>query len=277
LIEMIHNCKARYEKPMAAKELGLDPIEAPASVVATLRQLILGGHFPPGTRLAEIPVAQTLGVSRTPVRLAFRTLNQEGLLQRVGKRGLEVRAFTEADVLCAVEVRGVLEGLAARRLAEAGVAPPLLAQLEQCLAEGEQVLAGGRLTARDVDRWSALNQRFHAGIVSAGGSRVIGDAIARNNHLPFAAADSIAIDKRALPAEYRKLQLAQLQHRLIVEALRRGESARAETLMREHAYIGLRYASLFGLETPSALAARPVAPATERGIKRTKLAKPAAA
>ena len=142
---------------MAVKELELDPIEAPASVVATLRQLILGGHFPPGTRLAEIPVAQTLGVSRTPVRLAFRTLNQEGLLQRVGKRGLEVRAFTEADVLCAVEVRGVLEGLAARRLAEAGVAP---AQLEQCLAEGEQVLAGGRLTARDVDRWSALNQRF---------------------------------------------------------------------------------------------------------------------
>lgn len=254
----------------------LDPESASPSVVATLRQLILEGRYPPGTRLAEIPVAQSLGVSRTPVRLAFRTLTQEGLLQRVGKRGLEVRAFTEADVLCAVEVRGVLEGLAARRLAEAGVPPALLAQLEQCLAEGERVLAGTRLSATDVDRWSALNQRFHDAIVGGTGSRVIGDAIARNNHLPFAAADSIAIDKRALPAELRKLQLAQLQHRLIVEALRGGESARAETLMREHAYIGLRYAALFGLQTPPALVpAEPVAAGTRRSSRRTKLAAPA--
>lgn len=238
----------------------LNPNEAAPSVVATLRQLILEGRYPPGTRLAEIPVAQALGVSRTPVRLAFRTLSQEGLLQQVGKRGLEVRAFTETDVLCAVEVRGVLEGLAARRLAEAGLAAPLLAELQDCLTEGEQVLSGGRLTARDVDRWSALNRRFHSAIVGATGSRVIADAIARNNHLPFAAADSITIDKRALPAEYRKLQLAQLQHRLIVEALQRGESARAETLMREHAYIGLRYAALFGLEAP------PLPPASGDGV-----------
>jgi GntR family transcriptional regulator of vanillate catabolism len=247
----------------------LDPNGAPPSVVATLRQAILEGHYPPGTRLAEIPVAEALGVSRTPVRLAFRTLSQEGLLQRVGKRGLEVRAFTEADVLCAVEVRGVLEGLAARRLAEAGVPLPLLAQLEQCLADGEDVLADGRLTSSDVDRWSALNQRFHDTIVGSTGSRVIGDAIARNNHLPFAAADSIAIDKRALPAEYRKLQLAQVQHRLIVEALRRGESARAETLMREHAYIGLRYAALFGLQTPH-MASDP-APVTAATKPRARL------
>jgi len=259
---------------IGAKQPQLDPIAASPSVVATLRQLILDGHYTPGTRLAEIPVAHALGVSRTPVRLAFRTLSQEGLLQRVGKRGLEVRDFTEADVLCAVEVRGVLEGLAARRLAEAGLAPSLLAQLEQCLADGDAVLAQGRLTASDVDRWSALNQRFHNAIVGAGGSRVIGDAIARNNHLPFAAADSIAIDKRALPAELRKLQLAQLQHRLIVEALRRGESARAETLMREHAYIGLRYAALFGLQTPPALSGPPVAAATKRRGRRTKLATP---
>ncbi len=65
-----------------------------ASVVAALRQLIVGGRYPPGTRLAEIPVAEGLGVSRTPVRLAFRTLEQEGLLEKVGKRGLVVRAFS---------------------------------------------------------------------------------------------------------------------------------------------------------------------------------------
>ncbi len=232
----------------------LDPIdssdEAAPSVVATLRQLIIEGRYPPGTRLAEIPVAEALGVSRTPVRLAFRTLAQEGLLETVGKRGLVVRAFTETDVLCAVEVRGALEGLAARRIAEAGAAQSLLARLRECLDDGEDVLAAGKLGLRDVDRWSAMNRRFHAAIVESAGSRVIADAIARNNHLPFAAADSIAIDREALASEYRKLQLAQLQHRLVVEAIARGEGARAEALMREHAYIGLRYAALFGLDTP---------------------------
>jgi len=101
-----------------------------ASVVARLRQSIIEGRYAAGERLAEIPVAEQLGVSRTPVRLAFRTLEQEGLLQKVGKRGLVVRGFSEADVLCAVEVRGALEGLAARRLAESGLPPEVRAALE---------------------------------------------------------------------------------------------------------------------------------------------------
>jgi GntR family transcriptional regulator of vanillate catabolism len=232
----------------------MDPIDHPApeaaSVVAALRQRIVDGHYPPGTRLAEIPVADALGVSRTPVRLAFRTLEQEGLLEKIGKRGLVVRAFTQADVLCAIEVRGALEGLAARRLAEAGITPGLLATLQRCLADGEQVLAQGRLAEGDIARWSRLNQVFHDTIVGGTGSRVIADAIARNNHLPFASADSITIDPQALDREFRKLQFAQLQHRLIVEALRGRESARVETLMREHANIGLRYGALFGLDNP---------------------------
>jgi GntR family transcriptional regulator of vanillate catabolism len=232
----------------------MDPIEPihadPAGIVAALRQLIVEGRYPPGARLAEIPVAAALGVSRTPVRLAFRTLEQEGLLHKVGKRGLVVRDFTEADVLCAVEVRGALEGLAARRLAEGGATPALLARLQAALDEGERVLAEPALTEAAVARWARLNQAFHGAIVDGTGSRVIADAIARNNHLPFASADSITLDRRALDREHRKLQMAQLQHRLIVEALQRGESARVETLMREHALIGVRYGQLFGLEAP---------------------------
>ena len=60
----------------------MDPDEhQSASVVARLRQWIIEGRYAPGERLAEIPVAEQLGVSRTPVRLAFRTLEQEGLAQ----------------------------------------------------------------------------------------------------------------------------------------------------------------------------------------------------
>ena len=240
----------------------MNPIDAPqtetddeatrgaAGVVARLRKLIIGGHYPPGARLGEEAVAEALGVSRTPVRLAFRSLEQEGLLQKTGKRGLVVRAFTEADVLCALEVRGALEGLAARRLAERGVDAPLRGRLVACIERGRALLAGGVLRADDTGPWSRLNQDFHQAIVGAAGSAVIAEAIARNNHLPFASAEAIIIDSSALDREYQKLRMAQWQHELVLEALLQGESARVEALMREHACIGLRYGRILGLAGP---------------------------
>lgn len=220
------------------------------SVVVSLRRMIIEGHFTPGERLAELAVANALRVSRTPVRLAFRTLEQEGLLQKAGKRGFVVRQFSEADVLCGLEVRGVLEGLAARHLAERGVPASVLQRLQECLAAGREVLAKGSITEADIGRWSALNQSFHDCIVTADSSPVIADAIARNNHLPFASADSIIIDMAVLDREYEKLRVAQLQHELVVDALVQRESARVEMLMREHAYVGFRYGRLFGLSSP---------------------------
>lgn len=226
-----------------------------ASLLATLRRQIIEGHYPPGTRLGEEAVAESLGVSRTPVRLAFRTLEQEGLLHKLGKRGLVVREFSDADVLCALEVRGALEGLAARRLCESAMSTAVEAELQDCVHVGQAVLAKGHLSTADIDAWSALNRRFHHAIVDAAGSPVIKDAIARNNHLPFASADSITLDLSALEREYDKLRLAQLHHELVLDALRRRESARVEALMREHAYIGVRYGRLLGL-TPGATSPR---------------------
>ena len=231
------------------KTLGHESVgEARAgSLVAQLRRWLAEGRYAAGSRLAEETVAQDLGVSRTPVRLAFRTLAQEGLLESAGKRGYVVRAFSADDVRCAVEVRGALEGLAARRLCERGLDAATRALFEQCLADGDALLARGQLHADDIECWSAVNARFHAALVAGAGSRVVADAIARNDHLPFASADSITFEAEQLGAETRKLQVAQMQHRLIVDALLAREGARVEALVREHALIGVRYASLFGL------------------------------
>jgi GntR family transcriptional regulator, vanillate catabolism transcriptional regulator len=109
------------------------------------------------------------------------------------------------------------------------------------------VLDKGFLVPDDVGAWSRLNDRFHSAVIEAAGSPVIADTIARNNHLPFASAGSITLDTGALDKEYAKLRFAHDQHCLIVDALERRESARAEMLMREHAYVGLRYGRLFGL------------------------------
>ncbi len=214
-------------------------------IVAALRKRILDGQYAPGERLAEIPVAEALGVSRTPVRLAFRTLEQEGLLQRVGKRALAVRVFSQEDVRCAIEVRGVLEGLAARLLAERRLDPKTAETLRVCLIDGEAIVGKKRLSEEDIGAWSEVNARFHGAIVSAEKGRVIADAIARNNHLPFASADSIIIDRSDLQGAHQRLRIAQLHHRLVFAALENGEAARVEMLMREHAQIGLRYDELF--------------------------------
>ena len=91
------------------------------------------------------------------------------------------------------------------------------------------------------DPRQVLGRNRRPGILDRHPHRVVADAIDRNNRLPFASSDSITVDRGALDKEYEKLRVAQLQHRLVFEALEGGEAARVEGLMREHAYIGLRY------------------------------------
>src|SRR5256886_5524923 len=86
--------------------------------IVRIREMILRGELGPGERVAEAPRAELLGMSRTPVRQALPVLAQEGLLAEHQTRGYVVRGFSTADVLDAIDLRGVLEGLAARRVAE---------------------------------------------------------------------------------------------------------------------------------------------------------------
>ena len=80
--------------------------------VVRIREMILRGELAPGQRVAEAPLAETLGMSRTPVRQALPLLAQEGLLTEHETRGYVVRAFTAADIIDAIELRAIIEGLA---------------------------------------------------------------------------------------------------------------------------------------------------------------------
>src|ERR1700754_244260 len=91
-----------------------------SAAIVRIREMILRGEIAPGQRVAEAPLADRLGVSRTPVRQALPLLAQEGLLLEHETRGYVVRAFTSADIIDAIDLRAVLEGLAARRVAELG-------------------------------------------------------------------------------------------------------------------------------------------------------------
>jgi GntR family transcriptional regulator of vanillate catabolism len=217
-------------------------------VVLKLRELILSGELPAGQRVAEIPVSERLGVSRTPVRQALSVLAQEGLLAATGKRGYVVHEFTAKDIEDAIDVRGILEGSAGRLVAENGPDPELLAQLESCLAEGAAITGKQKYGPDDDIRWSEVNGRFHRLIVEASGNRALVSALGLNDKLPFASAQAVAggdLHSPQIAARHRDVMVrAQADHGLIVAALRRRQGARVEAMMREHARLALVNVSL---------------------------------
>src|SRR5579863_10601562 len=83
-----------------------------------LREMLLRGALRPGQRIAEIPLSAKLGVSRTPLRLAFERLEHEGLIKALPSTGFAAGEFTLNDIWDAIEARGILEGAAARIAAE---------------------------------------------------------------------------------------------------------------------------------------------------------------
>ena len=196
--------------------------------------MILRGELGPGERVAEAPLAELLGMSRTPVRQALPVLAQEGLLTEHQTRGYVVRGFSTADVLDAIDLRGVLEGLAARRVAERGASRTLLQTLRVCLAEGDQILAEGHVADKFEALYVDMNVRFHQLIVGECHSPIIQQALERNARIPFAGPQALALDKTSLERMYDTMAYAHRQHHCIVSALERGESSRVEALMREH-------------------------------------------
>jgi len=199
-----------------------------------LRNLVLGGDVAPGDRLSEVVLAKRLGISRTPLRAALARLEQEGLLQQIPSGGYAVRGFRLADVFDAIELRGVLEGTAARVAAERGVEPAKLGAIKTLVAELDKTL-GDRPEDMLFDRYVALNASFHAALAGLAGSEVLRREVERAMLLPFASPSAFLKRQEAVPAFRRSLTLAQQQHRDIVEAISQREGARAEALAREHA------------------------------------------
>ncbi|KPX62450.1 Transcriptional regulator GntR [Pseudomonas syringae pv. solidagae] len=216
------------------------------TVLVALRKMIASGELAAGERLMEVPTAELFGVSRMPVRMAFRTLEQEGLLVPFGGRGFQVRSISPMEIAGAVDVRGVLEGLAARQMAERGVTQEARDELEACLVQGDALFEKGHVTEDDLEVYHDMNMRLHRVIVEGSGNRAIADALSRNDHLPFASVTALAVDRDNLIREYRRFNFAHMQHHAVVDALVNGQGARAEAIMREHANATLRYAEIFG-------------------------------
>jgi GntR family transcriptional regulator of vanillate catabolism len=203
-------------------------------VLVQLRDMILKGEFVPGARLAEIPLAEKLGVSRTPVRLALAALEQEGLIEPSPSSGYMMRRFTPREIQDAIAVRGHLEGMAARLVAEHGLSRQLSLDLRECLREGDRVLTKPTLDYDDYVAYSNMNDRFHALIVEGSGNSALARAIEMNNRLPFAAASAMLPMQSALDEGHQWLAYAHRQHHALFNAMELGEGTRAQALATEH-------------------------------------------
>ena len=210
-----------------------------ARVLVQLRDLILAGQFAPGERMAEIPLAERLDASRTPVRSALATLANEGLVEASPAGGYMARRFTPREVADAIAVRGVLEGMAARVVAEHGVSRQLALDLQSCLEHGDRVLGRAKLDYDGYAAYIAMNDRFHALIVDAAGNDALKSALDTNSHLPFAPPSAMLPMQASVKDGVPLLVYAHRQHHMLVAALKAGQGARAQALGEEHTQVAL--------------------------------------
>src|ERR671911_2570425 len=158
--------------PRARAEAGLGGDRSASQTLKAqlaLRELVLRGELRPGERVSELQMVERLGVSRTPVRTALARLAEEGLLESIPSGGFAVRAFSEREVFEAIEIRGTLEGLAARLAAERGASSEELDRMSGCLDAIDAVVLGKKPTVDDISRYVELNAQFHGLIVAMSG------------------------------------------------------------------------------------------------------------
>ena len=204
-----------------------------------LRDLVLGGSVGPGERLSEVALAARLDVSRTPLRAALQKLEQEGLIVSLPSGGYQARRFTKEDVFDAIELRGVMEGTAARLAAERGVSATRLTSMVDVVSQLDEVVAV-HPHPMDFERYAALNETFHELLAECTGSSLVARELERITRLPFASPNAFVGKELSLPAFQISLLVAQSQHKAIVQAISMREAGRAEALAREHARLARR-------------------------------------
>jgi DNA-binding GntR family transcriptional regulator len=182
-----------------------------------LLDAICDGDLAPGARLTQEELAASLDVSRQPVLQALRLLKRDGFVIDTGRRGLMVSPLDPRVIADVYEVRATLDGLAARRAALAG------AKLDpNLITTGREAAAGGR-----VGPMIDADVEFHNQIYTASG----------NAHIAAAAGLHWRHIRRAMGAVLQSVGVRAIvwdEHEEILQAINRGDAARAERLARDH-------------------------------------------
>ena len=186
-----------------------------------LREDILNGKYKENEELREVAIGEELGVSRTPVREAFRQLELEGLIQIVPNKGAYVTGITAKDVKDIYMIRSSLEGMCAR-LATEHITPEQLEELEEHV-----YIASFHASKGHMEQMTELDNRFHHILYEACDSKML------QNLLQDFHQYVIRIRKKTLSTKERGIASNE-EHRQIMEAIRAGKPEEAERLATCH-------------------------------------------
>ncbi|MDE6994021.1 MAG: GntR family transcriptional regulator [Lachnospiraceae bacterium] len=190
-------------------------------VFQKLREDILSGKYREHEELKEVAIGEELGVSRTPVREAFRQLELEGLIQIVPNRGAYVTGITAKDVKDIYMIRSLLEGLCAR-LATEKITKEQLEEMEENI-----YLADFHASKGHMDQMAELDNRFHDILYEACDSKMLEHTL-RDYHQYV-----LRVRQKTLSTNTRG-RASNDEHRQIMEAIKEKDADRAEQLANRH-------------------------------------------
>ena len=208
----------------------------PEAAAERLRTLIIEGELAPGARLNERELSERLGVSRTPLREAFRMLAADGLLVQLPNRGAQVVALSRDDVRHAFEVMASLEGLsgelAAQQVTDADVE----------LLRGMQTEMEAAHTRHDLPTYYRVNREIHDRINAIAGNPILTHTFRTLNTRLHA----LRFRSNLVPAKWDQ---AVAEHRFMLEALAARDGARLRDILIGHLRTKLQ-AVLETMDTP---------------------------
>jgi DNA-binding GntR family transcriptional regulator len=187
-----------------------------------IKARILDNRIPAGTQLLEKELSEMLDMSRTPIREAAIRLEREGLVAVRPRHGIRVLPVSANDMREIYEVLTDLESTAARRAAERGLNTEELASLEDAVQAMDDALR-----SENLDQWAQSDERFHKLLVQfSGNQRLIGIV---NNYFDQAHRTRM-VTLRLRPPPKQSI----LDHRTVVEAIKRGDADAAYDTHRHH-------------------------------------------
>jgi len=213
-------------EPTSTSDVGPDSGYATSLAYSTIREQILNGELAGGQRLREDELANMIGVSRTPVREALRSLAAEGLLLYERNRGMRVESWTLKDLEEVHGLRMLLEPYATALAATSGQLD--IVQLARLANEMDEAVLAPR---PDINRITEINNEFHDTIMEGSGNQRLRMLVNSIIQVPTV---------RRTFAQYtpEDLRRSASHHRELVESLRSGDAVWAESVMRLHMRLG---------------------------------------
>jgi DNA-binding GntR family transcriptional regulator len=197
------------------------PPTAQEAVLAELRRAILEGEMRPGTQILQDSVAESLGVSRVPVREALKILEGEGQVSYAPHRGYFVAELSYEELVEVYRIRELLEAEAMSEAIEK-VTPEDIARMEEAIEDMER--AG---TVVDIVAMTAANRRFHFALI---------DPCERPRLIKFIRQlwDMTDPYRSVYFADASNRKLVNKEHREILEAAKSGRTRVCVEAMRRH-------------------------------------------